>query len=124
MTSVLVVDDSKALRMILRRSLSQLGYDVTEAGNGGEALEMLRSRPGDFQLALVDWNMPEMNGLELVTHLRLDDRFAELTIIMVTTETEFDRIESAIIAGANEYMMKPFTLEVLQDKLRLVGVVA
>jgi two-component system, chemotaxis family, chemotaxis protein CheY len=122
MLKALVVDDSRAVRMILARTLREEGYEVQEAGSGGQALAMLASDPGCFGLALVDWNMPEMNGLELLRRLRSDPRYAALVIIMVTTETEVEHMAAALESGANEYIMKPFTADILRDKLRLVGV--
>jgi two-component system chemotaxis response regulator CheY len=73
-------------------------------------------------LVLTDWNMPEMNGLDLIKHLRQNPDLASLKVIMVTTETEVDHIVSALQAGANEYVMKPFTKDVLKEKLELVGI--
>ena len=122
MAKALVVDDSRAVRMILARTLRELGYEVQEAGTGHQALEILDLGPGVFELALVDWNMPEMNGLELLKRLRADQRHAELVIVMVTTETEVEHMAAALEAGANEYVMKPFTAEILRDKLQLTGI--
>jgi two-component system chemotaxis response regulator CheY len=117
----LVVDDSRAMRMIISRAVSEIGYQVQHAGNGREALDVLAREPGPIALALVDWNMPEMNGMELLRSLRADPRYSGMTILMVTTETEMDHMVAALEAGANEYVMKPFTPEILMDKLRLVG---
>ena len=77
----LVVDDSRAMRIIIGRVLKELGYEVLEAGHGGEALERLKAAPG-ISLAMVDWNMPVMNGFELVTAVRADARWSELTLII------------------------------------------
>ncbi len=74
-------------------------------------------------LALVDWNMPEMNGLDLVTALRREGRFTGLKVVMVTSETEMARVAAALAAGADEYVMKPFTRPVLEDKLHALGLV-
>jgi two-component system, chemotaxis family, chemotaxis protein CheY len=117
----LIVDDSRAVRMILARNLRELGYQTAEAGDGVEALRVLTAGPGGFSLALVDWNMPEMNGMELLRAVRADARLAGLTVIMVTTETEVEHMAAALEAGANEYVMKPFTREILFDKLQLAG---
>jgi two-component system chemotaxis response regulator CheY len=76
------------------------------------------------ELVLADWNMPEMNGLELVKRLRQDPELASLKVIMVTTETEMGQMASALDAGANEYVMKPFTKNILKEKLELVGIPA
>ena len=122
MSKALVVDDSKTIRIILGRILKELGYEVCEAGNGKEALKVMESEKAAVNLVLADWNMPEMNGLELLKQLRLDSDLASLKIIMVTTETELDHIVSALRAGANEYVMKPFTKDILREKLELVGI--
>jgi two-component system, chemotaxis family, chemotaxis protein CheY len=118
----LIVDDSKAMRMILKKSLGACGFDdLHEAGNGAEALEVLASL-GGADVALVDWNMPEMSGIEFVEAVRANHSYDALMIIMVTTETEVSQMVRALDAGANEYVMKPFTVDVLRDKLALVNV--
>ena len=122
MSRALVVDDSKTIRIILGRILKELGYEVCEAGNGKEALKVMESEKAAINLVLADWNMPEMNGLELLKQLRQDPALASLKIIMVTTETELDHMVSALEAGANEYVMKPFTKAILKEKLELVGI--
>jgi len=121
MTKALVVDDSKTIRMIIRRILLELGYEVCEAGNGLEALKVIEAEQAKVDLVLADWNMPEMNGLELVKALRMDPAFSSLKVIMVTTETEMGQMVSALKAGANEYIMKPFTKDILKEKLELVS---
>ncbi len=116
----IVVDDSKAMRTILRRLLEGCGYDqIDEAANGEEGLKVLRQggRPG---LMLVDWNMPVMNGLEFITAVREVPIFNSTVIMMITTETAVERIEQAIAAGADEYLMKPFSREVLLEKLEML----
>jgi two-component system, chemotaxis family, chemotaxis protein CheY len=118
----LVVDDSRAIRVLLGRLLRELGFEVFEAGNGREALERLDDI-GTVDLVLVDWNMPEMNGLEFIRSVRRRDEHADMTMIMVTTETETDQVVRALAAGANEYVMKPFSREMLVEKLELLGVV-
>lgn len=118
----LIVDDSRAMRSILGRIVTQLGFEVSQAGDGKQALTALTTAtPPD--LVLVDWNMPEMNGLELVRAVRADAALAKVVLIMVTTQSEGSNLQDAIDAGANEYVMKPFTPEILTDKLRLVGLV-
>ncbi len=116
----MVVDDSRAARSILGRILRGLGYEVVEASDGRAAIERLASEPG-LDFALVDWNMPEMNGVEFVRRVRADPARAGLRLLMVTTEIEPDHIEQALAAGANEYIMKPFTAEVITEKLRTLG---
>jgi two-component system, chemotaxis family, chemotaxis protein CheY len=109
MTKALVVDDSRAIRMILTRTLSQLGYEVAQAANGKEALDVLAGGGADLSLVLVDWNMPEMNGLEFIRTVRADNRYDAVRLMMVTTETQIEQMITAMDAGANEYVMKPFT---------------
>jgi two-component system, chemotaxis family, chemotaxis protein CheY len=118
---ILVVDDSRAMRMILRQILREIGFeDVSEARHGRDALAHLDRHP-DTALALIDWNMPEMNGLELLAAIQQDTRFASMRRMMVTTESEMPQIVKAIEAGASEYVMKPFTREAIKEKLRLIG---
>lgn len=116
----LVVDDSRAIRVILGQMLADLGYEVSEARHGREALIHLQANPGTA-LALVDWNMPEMNGLELVQAVHADPVLAGVRLIMVTTETEMSQMARAIEAGAHEYVMKPFTKAAIEGKLQLLG---
>ena len=122
MVRALVIDDSRALRSLMGRMLRDLGFEVVEACHGKDALERIREGAPPT-IALVDWNMPEMNGLEFVRSLRQDDSFKDVLVMMVTTETEATQMVSALDAGANEYLMKPFAKDGLVDKLRLVGVV-
>ena len=122
MSKAMVVDDSRAIRMILAATLKDLGYEVCQAANGKEALSVVE-QAGELSLILVDWNMPEMNGLEFVQHLRADTRFSSVPLMMVTTEAEMNQVVRALEAGANEYVMKPFTKEIIADKLRLMGVI-
>ena len=117
----LVVDDSKTTRMIIGRILREIGFEVTEAANGQEALAKL-GEIGSADLALVDWNMPEMSGLDFVKAVRADPAHANLKLMMVTTESEAEQVTTALDAGANEYAMKPFTKEVIQEKLALLGI--
>jgi two-component system chemotaxis response regulator CheY len=116
----LVIDDSRTMRRILARSLLTIGFEVREAGNGQEALDSIES-DGLPELALVDWNMPVMNGLDFVTSLRAQPRGRSVTLMMVTTESEHAQIVRALAAGAHEYLLKPFTTEALLEKLQLLG---
>ncbi len=116
----IVVDDSKTIRVILGRLLKELGFEVREAGHGMEALESLDQGPCP-DLMLVDWNMPEMNGLELTQAIRSNPSYNDTLILMVTTETEMSQVVRALDAGANEYVMKPFTKEIILEKLTILG---
>ena len=122
MATALVVDDSRAIRMILARSLRDLGYEVREAENGRKALEVIEVEKASLKLVLADWNMPEVNGMEMLKQLRLDPALSSLVVVMVTTETDLNQMAAALEAGANEYVMKPFTKDILLEKLKLVGV--
>jgi two-component system chemotaxis response regulator CheY len=119
----LVVDDSRAMRMILRKALQDAGFEVVEADHGLSGLDRLKE-VGPVDLATVDWNMPEMNGLEFVQAVRADSSHADMRLMMVTTETEFEQMAKAMDAGANEYLMKPFTKDILRGKLELLGLLA
>jgi two-component system, chemotaxis family, chemotaxis protein CheY len=116
----MIVDDSRAMRTIVRRILTECGYDdIAEAADGREALDLLGEGPPPA-LALVDWNMPVMNGLEFVIEARREPAWNEMVIVMITTETAIERITDALSAGANEYVMKPFTRESLLEKLEVL----
>jgi two-component system chemotaxis response regulator CheY len=110
------------MRAILRRMLRELGYEVLEAGNGREGLECLR-KFGAVDLALVDWNMPEMNGLDFLREVRKEPTYGGMMMMMVTTETEMEKVMEALRMGASEYVMKPFTKEVILEKLQMLGLV-
>ena len=116
----LIIDDSKAIRLILRRMLSELGVETTEAGDGSEGLAAVDAglQP---DLILVDWNMPVLSGLEFIEQVRQPPRSSTAKIVMVTTETEVPQVVRALSAGADEYVMKPFTADAILDKLRLLG---
>jgi two-component system chemotaxis response regulator CheY len=118
----LVVDDSRAMRAILTRLMTGLGFDVAQAGDGQEALNVLDGglRP---DVALVDWNMPVMDGLSFIKACRAREDLRGITLMMVTTESEHNQIVRALAAGAHEYVIKPFTEEVIAEKLALLGLV-
>lgn len=116
----LVVDDSRAIRLILARMLRGLGVEVTEASDGAEALSVIDGGL-DPDVLLVDWNMPVLSGIDLIAALRRPPRSSLAKIIMVTTETELPQVIRALSAGADEYVMKPFTHEAILDKLHLLG---
>jgi len=119
----MVIDDSRAMRMILKRIVGKLNFEVSEAGDGQEALDLLATMTEVPELALIDWNMPVMNGLEFVTKVRSESRLREMTLVMVTTESEQGQIVRALAAGAHEYVIKPFTEGAMIEKLALLGLV-
>ncbi|MCW9026817.1 MAG: response regulator [Thiovulaceae bacterium] len=117
---ILVVDDSSTMRRIIKNTLARLGYkDVLEGGDGVEGWDAMNDNP-DVEMLITDWNMPEMNGLELVKKVRADERFVDLPIIMVTTEGGKAEVITALKAGVNNYIVKPFTPQVLKEKLGAV----
>jgi two-component system, chemotaxis family, chemotaxis protein CheY len=117
----LVIDDSRAMRLILGKLLRELDFEVVEAENGRDALELIDADL-DPALMLVDWNMPEMTGVEFVATVRKAPYDSRARILMITTETELPRVVEALEAGADEYLMKPFTREAVLDKLQLLGI--
>lgn len=121
MPTALVVDDSRAMRRTICRVLVELGFEVSEAGDGAEALTVL-AEGSTPTVVLVDWNMPGMNGLELVRRVRAEPSGDAMRILMVTSETEPAQMVRALAAGVDEYVMKPFTAEGLVEKLAIVGV--
>ena len=118
----LIVDDSKTVRMILGRSLREMGFEVLEAGDGKEAIDRLYHGES-VDVMLVDWNMPVMNGYDLLCAVRANVLLSHIQIMMVTTESSLEQVQKALAAGANEYLMKPFTKEHLHEKLMIMGVV-
>ncbi len=118
----LVVDDSRAIRGILSRILIRNGFTVFQAGDGLQALASLGGEASDVCLMCVDFNMPNMNGIELVRAIRSMPTSRQIKVIMITTETQLSSMEEAFDAGVNEYVMKPFTAEMIVDKLSLLGV--
>jgi two-component system, chemotaxis family, chemotaxis protein CheY len=120
MRTAMVVDDSWAIRLILARTLGKLGVETRFAGNGREAMEVLREAGSTINLVLVDWNMPEMTGIDFIREVRSTPEYDRLALMMVTTETQAEQMMEALAAGADEYVMKPFTDEIIADKLRLI----
>jgi two-component system chemotaxis response regulator CheY len=116
----LIVDDSTATRFILAKMLREIGFESVQAEDGQKALDVLRANK-EVTLALVDWNMPVMNGLDFIIELRKNSDYSNMKVVMVTTETEMMQVVRAIEAGANEYLMKPFTKDMVLDKMKLMG---
>lgn len=117
----LLVDDSRTMRSMLRRIVVELGFDVSEAADGQQALDTLSDHDDLPDVALVDWNMPVMDGLQFVTAVRNNPDLRRITLVMVTTESEQSQIVRALAAGAHEYLIKPFTADALVDKLSFLG---
>ena len=117
----IVIDDSKAIRALLGRFLRELGFEVSEAGDGKEALDWLNIHEG-ATVAMVDWNMPQMDGYDFICSVRANQAYDNLRLIMVTTETEMSQVAKALDAGADEYVMKPFTKEMIVEKLEMLGI--
>jgi len=116
----LIVDDSRFVRSCLRGMLEARGIECEEAGDGQAGLAILH-REAKFDMAFVDWNMPVMNGLEMVKRMRAENH-SDLKVMMVTTEADTDRIVRALAAGADEYLMKPFDSQALSEKLAMLGI--
>jgi two-component system chemotaxis response regulator CheY len=118
----LILDDSRAMRMVLRRIMHAAGFEVVEAADGRQGLDVLSAGPLP-DVALVDWNMPGIDGLSFVKAVRDDPAYRRMTLMMVTTESEHDQVARALAAGAHEYIIKPFTADAVVDKLELLGLV-
>jgi len=95
-----------------------------QAANGLEAMHTMEREVTSFDLVLLDWNMPELSGIEVLEWIRARDDFRSIRVVMATTETEIEQMARALQTGADEYLMKPFTREALQDKLRLIGLMS
>jgi two-component system chemotaxis response regulator CheY len=117
----LVIDDSRSVRLIIRGFLHEAGLETVEAADGQAALEQLRCNP-DVRLILVDWNMPVLDGLAFIQAVRAQPAYRGVKIVMATSETEAAQVARALAAGADEYLMKPFTKEVLIAKLQMLDV--
>ena len=118
---ILVVDDFSTMRRIIRNILKQLGYNnIEEAEDGDVALEKLKE--GEFDFVITDWNMPNMTGLDLLKAIRGDERLKDIKVLIVTAEAEKENVVQAAQAGVNDYVVKPFTADVLQQKIdRIFG---
>lgn len=119
MKECLVVDDSKVIRHVARRILEELEFSISEATNGQEALDQCRQQMPDA--ILLDWNMPVMNGIDFLKALRQEQGGDSPIVVFCTTENDIGHITEAISAGANEYIMKPFDRDILEDKFSEVG---
>ena len=116
----LVIDDSAVTRGIIKQILNPMGFEVFEAGDGLEGLDRVRELEG-LDLILLDWNMPRMDGSQFLRMLRTQTALASLPVMMVSSNNEAENIAASLNAGANEYIMKPFTEDVMRAKLELLG---
>lgn len=116
----LAIDDSRLIRRLVSSTLEGFGFTVDCAGNGEEGLVSLL-RDGPHDLVVLDWNMPVMDGYTFLTRMRKLDRFAGVKVIMLTARNEMQAVRQALEAGANEYLMKPFSPELLKEKIEMVG---
>jgi two-component system chemotaxis response regulator CheY len=114
---LLIVDDSSVTRKVIKAVADVLGMETEEAQDGVEALEVLSTRYEQIGLVLLDWNMPEMNGFEVLEALKRNDKYREIPVMMVTTEGQQSSIVAAIRAGACNYLVKPFTVDELESKI-------
>jgi two-component system chemotaxis response regulator CheY len=121
MKTLLLVDDSRAVRLAGAKMAAALGFQTLEAEDGQAALEQMRQHP-EIDAVLLDWNMPVLDGLSFLKTLRAETSLPQPVVIMCTTENEMQRIVEAMQSGANEYIMKPFTEDIVREKFEEVGV--
>ena len=121
MKRILLVDDSRTVRLAAARIVRPLGFEILEAEDGADALRVLKDN-GPVDVVLLDWNMPVMDGLTFLKSLRAETSLPQPKVVMCTTENDMARIVEAIQAGANEYIMKPFTEDIMKDKLVEAGI--
>ena len=115
---VLIVDDYKTMLRIIKNLLRQLGFeDIEEATDGTMALDKIKENNGNFGLIISDWNMEPMTGIELLRHVRADDKFKHIPFIMVTAESKSENVIAAKEAGVSNYIVKPFNAETLKSKM-------
>ncbi len=116
---VLVVDDFATMRRIIKNVLKQIGFSkINEADDGKSALKELKKE--EYDLVLCDWNMPEMSGLDLLIAMKSDDQLKGIPFVMVTAEAQKDNILEAVKTGVNNYIVKPFTADTVEQKLKKV----
>ncbi|WP_259780221.1 response regulator [Aestuariispira ectoiniformans] len=121
MKSCLVVDDSRVIRMVARKILEELNFKVIEAEDGKQALDRCKEEMPDG--VLLDWNMPNMDGMEFMKAMRQLPGGGDVIVVFCTTENDLSHIQEAVAAGANEYIMKPFDSEIIQSKFTQVGLI-
>ncbi len=114
---VLIVDDSMVTRSIIGKYAVSMGYDILEAGNGQLALDLLENQTHEVGLVLLDWNMPVLNGYDTVQRIKANDAYKHICVVMISTESEDDKIDQVLAVGANGYLAKPFTEEEFTEKI-------
>lgn len=117
---MIVADDSRLIRGIIEKTATAIGFQVFQAANGKEALDLLETNGEYISLVLLDWNMPMMNGIDVLRNMRANDRFKKIPVLMVSTESEEDKIKEAIDAGASGYLAKPFKPDKLTNAIHQV----
>ncbi|MBK9321728.1 MAG: response regulator [Bdellovibrionaceae bacterium] len=121
-TRILVVDDMPSIRDLVKSHLKAMGFKhIQEAGDGEEALRLLiqsNTPSSKIQLVISDWNMPNMKGIDLLKHVRTNAEWTNLPFVLLTSEAERDQVTEAVLAGASQYIVKPFSAKIFEDKLK------
>lgn len=120
MMKLLVVDDSRLIRGIIGKTVTSMGFKAIQVDNGRDALDLLNTNGENINMVLLDWNMPFLNGIDVLKSMRNDDRFRHIPVLMISTESEDERINEAMTVGAQGYLTKPFTSEKLIDAINTV----
>jgi len=114
---LLVADDSSTIRKVVRAAADVLDIETEEAEDGVEAMDLISAKHGEIDLILLDWNMPEKNGFDVLVEVKTNDAYKHIPVMMVTTEGQKSSIVAAVRAGANNYLVKPFTVDELESKI-------
>lgn len=121
-TRILVIDDMQSIRELVKNQLKAMGFkNIQEAEDGEHALRMLiqnNTPDTQFQLVISDWNMPKMKGIDLLKHVRSTSEWVNLPFVLLTSEAERDQVTEAVLAGASQYIVKPFSAKIFEDKLK------
>lgn len=120
MMKLIVADDSRLIRGIIDKTVTSMGFEAIQVDNGRDALNLLNTEGKDINMVLLDWNMPFLNGIDVLKSMRGDDRFKHIPVLMISTESEDDRIKEALTVGAQGYLTKPFTSEKLIEAIHTV----
>lgn len=122
-TRILVIDDMQSIRDLVKAALKTMGFkNMVEAADGEEGLKILKEHNTvghNIELVISDWNMPKMKGLDLLKHVRSQPEWAQLPFVLLTSETERDQVTEAVLAGVSQYVVKPFSAKIFEDKLRM-----